>query len=107
MAKPLKHAVTEPELREMILKASTDSMTSWARENGVTPQGVSSFLHQKQPAGLKIPAVFGLVPITVFVPEGHDLHFTYPSRTAKPAEKLAEPVEKKRKKDKKRKKGKK
>lgn len=79
---PLKKAVTEPELRRMLKDAYGDAMAPWAKEQEVTPQSVSAFMRKVQPAGLKIPAIFNLVPITVFVPKGHKLEFEYPKRNA-------------------------
>jgi hypothetical protein len=118
MAKPLKKALTEKQLRRRLKEAFGDNMTEWSREHGVTPQSVSAYMRKVQPAGNKIPAIFGLVPITVFVPQGDPLDFRYPSRAAikpdksaqkfsKQARKSLKEVERAEKKTKKKKKGKK
>lgn len=59
--------ITEDELRKRIRK-STDSIASFAKDNGITPQQVNAFLQGIQGAGYKIPKAFDLVPIVVFVP---------------------------------------
>lgn len=76
--------VTEGKLRRMILKASEDSPMTWARDNGITPQSVSSFLNKKQGAGRVIPKKFGLVPIVIFVDKTDELaHGPYRTKSKK------------------------
>lgn len=70
-----KTAITERGLRKLIresMEAEGLSLTEWAGEHGVTPQAVSAFLCKRQTAGLKIPAIFGFVPQTIFLPEDED-----------------------------------
>lgn len=70
-----KTAITEKGLKKLIKDAvGTDgSRTDWANENGVTPQQVSAFFCGKQGAGLKIPAVLGYRPQTIYLPVDEEL----------------------------------
>lgn len=89
--------VTEPMLRKMIRKEAGDEQGAFATEHGVHPSGISAFMQKKQGAGLKIPAIFGLKPITVFVDKDSDLvHEPYRTKKAEPVQET-----KKSKKDKK------
>lgn len=67
-------AITEKRLRIMLRKAirEADSAGEWARDHGVTPQALSSFLNRTQTAGLKIPEALGYRPQTVYIPLEED-----------------------------------
>lgn len=88
--------VTEAGLIKMIEQAArSDSLSNWARANGVQPSAPSAFINRKQPAGKQIPAAFGLVPITVFVEKGNENYFEYPRRTPAARPRAATPTAKK------------
>lgn len=76
--------VTEAGLRKLVVKAADGNPTGWSKDHDITPQQTSAFLRQTQTAGLKVPAVFGLVPVTVYVPADSDLLPEPPEEKAPP-----------------------
>lgn len=105
---PKIQCVTEAGLIKMINKAAAEtSLSAWANANGVQPSAPSAFVRRVQPAGKQIPKAFGLVPITVFVPEGDENYYEYPRRGAPAPAPEPEPVKTKKNKKDKKKKGKK
>ena len=79
--------VTERQLIKMVQEgAKNTTLAGWAADNGVQPSAPSAFVRRVQPAGKQIPAAFGLVPITVFVPKDDPNYFEYPRRTAAKAD---------------------
>lgn len=92
-----KSAITEKGLKALIKKAAKekDSVGEWARENGITPQAVSSFFRKTQSAGIKLPAVLGYRPQVIYLPLDEPLITAeLPKR---PAVKVVEVPEKKKK----------
>ncbi len=96
-----KTAITERQLRKLLRQAADEtSRSSWAEENGITPQAVSAFMRRVQSAGLQIPEALGYRPQIIYLPLDEDpiCHMNPPRRPTKnPSKKVdhsLEPVEK-------------